>query len=49
MALCAIVDEIMSTETYAAITYSNGGSSMSGVGSYGIQSLTINGVQTYCF
>ena len=45
MALCAIVDEIMSSETDAAITYSNDDSSMSGVGSYVVQSLTINGVK----
>ena len=45
MALCAIVDEIMSRETDAAITYSNDGSSMDGVGSYVLQSLTMNGVQ----
>ena len=45
MALCAIVNEIMSSETDAAITYSNDGSSMSGVGSYVLQSLTMNGVQ----
>ena len=44
MALCAIVHEIMSSETDAAITYSNDDSSMSGVGSYVVQSLTINGV-----
>ena len=45
MALRAIVDEIMSSETDAAITYSNDDSSMSGVGSYVVQSLTINGVK----
>ena len=45
MALCAIVDEIMSRETDAAITYSNDGSSMDEVGSYVLQSLTMNGVQ----
>ena len=45
MTLCAIVDEILSSETDAAITYPNDGFSMSGVGLYVIQSLTINGVQ----
>ena len=45
MALCAIVDEIMSSETDAAITYSNADSSMSGVGSYVVQPLTINGIK----
>ena len=35
----------MSEDTIASITYSNDGSSMSGVGSYVVQSLTINGVQ----
>ena len=45
MALCAITDEIMSSETDRAITYSNDGSSMSRVGLYVVQFPTINGVQ----
>ena len=45
MSLCAIVDEILSSETDAAITYPDDVSSVSGVGSYVVQSLTINGVQ----
>ena len=45
MALCAIVDEIMSSETDAGKTYSNDGSPMSGVGLYVVHSLTINIVQ----
>ena len=45
MALNAIVEEMMDNETKSMITYSNDGSSMSGVGSYVVQSLTINGVQ----
>ena len=43
MELCAAVDEIMSSEANATITYSNDGSSMNG--SYVVQFLTINGVQ----
>ena len=38
MTLCAIVDEILSSETDAAITYPNDGFSMSGVGLYVVQS-----------
>ena len=45
MALCAIIDEIMGSETNAAITYSNYGSSMNGLGSNVVQSITIVGVQ----
>ena len=45
MALCGIADEIMSSEADAAISYPNNVSSMSGVGSYVVQSLIINGVQ----
>ena len=45
MALYAIVDEVMISETDVAITYSNDGSSIRGVGSHVVQSLTINGVQ----
>ena len=47
MALCEIADEIMSSETDAAVTYSNDVSSMSGVGSYVVQSLIIIGVQRF--
>ena len=46
MALSSIVEEMMSEDTIASITYSNDGSSMSGVDSYVVQSLTLNGVQT---
>ena len=45
MALCAIVEEIMIDDNSAAIMYSNDGSAMSGVGSYVVQSLTVNGNQ----
>ena len=45
MALSSIVEEMMSEDTIASITYSNDGSSMSGVGLYVVQSLTLNGVQ----
>ena len=45
MALNAIVEKMMEDESNASITYYNDGSSMSGVGSYIVQSLTINGVQ----
>ena len=43
MALGKIVEEIMIEG--AIITYSNDGSAQSGVGSYVVQSLTIDGVQ----
>ena len=45
MALSSIVDEMMSDENNATITYSNDGSGMSGLGKYMVQSLSINGVQ----
>ena len=45
MALSLIVEEMMSEDTIESITYSNDGSSMSRVGSYVVQSLTLNGVQ----
>ena len=45
MALSSIVEEMMSEDTIASITYSNDGSSMSRVGSYVVQSLALNGVQ----
>ena len=45
MALNAIVEEVMRNDCNTCITYSNDGSSMSGVGAYVVQSLTINGVQ----
>ena len=45
MALYAIVGEVMISETDVAITYSNDDSSIRGVGSHVVQSLTINGVQ----
>ena len=45
MALSSIVEEMMSEDTIAPITYSNDGSSMSGVGSQVVHSLTLNGVQ----
>lgn len=43
MALGSIVEEVMTDG--AIITYSNDGSAQSGVGSYVVQSLTINGKQ----
>ena len=43
--LSSIVEEVMSEDTIASITYSNDGSSVSEVGSYVVQSLTLNGVQ----
>ena len=45
MALNAIVQEMMEEGNTSSITYSNDGSSMNGVGSFVVQSLTINGVQ----
>ena len=45
MALSSMVEEMMSEDTIVSITYSNDGSSMSGVGSYVVQSLTLSGVQ----
>ena len=45
MVLNAIVEEMMDENIQASITFSNDGSSMSGVGTYVVQSLTINGVQ----
>ena len=45
MALNAIVKDMMKDESTSSITYSNDGSSRSGVGSYVVQSLTINGEQ----
>ena len=45
MALCSIVEEIMQDDTATTVTYSNDGSAMSGVGSYVVQSLNVNGVQ----
>ena len=44
MALNAIVEEMMDETNHASITFSNDGSSMSGVGAV-VQSLTINGTQ----
>ena len=44
MALNAIVEEMMDESNHSSITFSNDGSSMSGVGAYVVQSLT-NGVQ----
>ena len=43
MALGSIVEEVMTDG--AIITYSNDGSAQSGVGSYVVQSLTIDGKQ----
>ena len=45
MTLCAIVEEIMTDDNSAAIMYSNDWSAMSGVGSYVVQSLKVNGNQ----
>ena len=45
MALNAIVQEMMEEGNTSSITYSNDGSSMNGVGSFVVQSLTINGVR----
>ena len=45
MALSSIVEKMMSENTIASISYSNDGSSLSGVGSCVAQSLTLNGVQ----
>ena len=45
MALCAIVEDMMKEMGEATIVYSNDGSSLSGVGSYVVQSLTVNGKQ----
>ena len=45
MALSSIAEGMMSEDTIASIAYSNDGSSVSGVGSYVVQSLTLNGVQ----
>ena len=42
MALNAIVEEIMKDDTIAYTLYTTDGSSQSGVGSYVVQSLTIN-------
>ena len=44
MALGRIVDEIMDDTSDVTVVYSNDGSARSGVGSYVVQSLTINGV-----
>ena len=46
MVLRAIVDEIVNSDTDAAITYSHDGSSMIGMGLYVVQSLTLIAVQT---
>ena len=43
MALCKIVEELMTDG--AVVTYANDGSAQNGVGSYVVQSLTINGKQ----
>ena len=48
MALNAIVEEMMDENIQASITFPNDRSSMSGVGAYEVQSLTINGVQRVC-
>ena len=45
MILAGIVTEIMSPESEATITYSNDGSSKSGVGNFIVQSFIINGKQ----
>ena len=45
MALNAIVEEMMQDESNPSITYPNVGSSMSGVGAFVVQSLTINAAQ----
>ena len=45
MALSLIVEEMMSEDTITSIAYSNDGSSMSGLGSNAVQSLTLSGVQ----
>ena len=45
LALCAIVEEIMKEDSTATIVYANDGSSLSGTGSYVVQSLTVNGTQ----
>ena len=45
MALNAIMQEMMEEGNTSSITYPNDGSSMNGVGSFVVQSLTINGVQ----
>ena len=42
MVLAGIVEEIMKDEDEVVVTYSNDGSSMSGVGSYVVQSFIIN-------
>ena len=48
MVLNATVEEIMDETIKASITFSNDGSSMSGVGAYVVQSLTINVFSVFC-
>ena len=43
MALCKIVEDLMTDG--AVVTYANDGSAQNGVGSYVVQSLTIDGQQ----
>ena len=45
MALNAIVEDIMKNDSEKCVTYLNDGSSMSNVGSYCVQSLTLNEIQ----
>ena len=44
-ALAAIADEMMNEDNDSTITYSHDGSAKSGVGSFVVQSITINGIQ----
>ena len=45
MALNSIVEEVMSSSEGSSVTYSSDGSAMNKVGSYVVQSITVNGVQ----
>ena len=45
MALAMIVNDIMQEDSESCVVYSNDGSAQSGLGSFIVQSLTINGVQ----
>lgn len=45
MALNSIVEEVMNSSEGSSVTYSNDGSAMNKVGSYVVQSITVNGVQ----
>ena len=44
-ALAAIADEMMNEDNDSTITYSHDGSAKNGVGSFVVQSITINGIQ----